>query len=87
MAYIKFDFLPQLPEEKLRNSFVGYVDYLLYCFSLTGSLANLTRFPYLAYSHNGCKTFIILWVYLTRVRVKVTGNTNISTYHRFIKIE
>ncbi|VVC34968.1 Sodium:neurotransmitter symporter [Cinara cedri] len=35
-----------LPEEELRSKFSGYVDYLLYCFSLTGSLANLTRFPF-----------------------------------------
>ncbi|XP_029341063.1 sodium-dependent proline transporter-like [Acyrthosiphon pisum] len=52
-----------LPEEKLRNSFVGYVDYLLYCFSLTASLANLTRFPYLAYSHNGC-SFVVKFLIL-----------------------
>lgn len=68
MVKIKYDFLLQLPEQKLRSSFDGYMDYLLYCFSLTGSLANLTRFPYLAYSYNGCKIFIILRVYFTRVR-------------------
>ncbi|XP_026815927.1 sodium-dependent proline transporter-like [Rhopalosiphum maidis] len=60
---IKYDFLPQLPEQKLRSSFDGYMDYLLYCFSLTGSLANLTRFPYLAYSYNGC-SFLIKFLIL-----------------------
>ncbi|XP_060845375.1 sodium-dependent proline transporter-like [Rhopalosiphum padi] len=52
-----------LPEQKLRSSFDGYMDYLLYCFSLTGSLANLTRFPYLAYSYNGC-SFLIKFLIL-----------------------
>ncbi|XP_022174038.1 sodium-dependent noradrenaline transporter-like [Myzus persicae] len=52
-----------LPEEKLRSNVDGYVDYLLYCFSLTGSLANLTRFPYLAYSNNGC-SFLVKFLIL-----------------------